>query len=89
MLDDILEEIRRKMLEAEGEVYDKLSDYSLEVLVDFYHSVNEDVLDNAKCLEHIVKSEHRKYGQEAIFSTFRILKAILAEIEYRIKENKI
>ena len=90
MLEDnpVIEELRLAMLQAEEEIIDTLYDRSLEDLIIFYHEVAEDVLDDAKHIENIIH-RNSKAGHEAIFSTFRVLKSILAEIEYRIKENKI
>jgi hypothetical protein len=87
--DNILDYMQQKMLEAEEEVLLRLpTEYSLEELVNFFHSAHLRVLDSAETIEGILQ-HRREYSQEGIFSTFRILHAVLAEIEYRIRENKI
>jgi hypothetical protein len=89
MLDNNTEDkLYELLIEDEEELIDDLKNLTLEDLVYFYQAVNEDILDNGKSIEYILK-QNQKYGRDALFSTFRILKAILAEIEYRIKENKI
>lgn len=88
MSDNILEVLQQKMLEAEEDLFDSLPDQPLDDLIELFHDAQKNVLDTAKTTEGILK-QNRRFGQEALFSTFRVLKAILAEIESRIKENKI
>jgi len=85
MSDDVERLTLRLMLEAEAEAIDNIPDGTLEELIDFYQGAIIDVLDNGDNIKKYVENDR----PEIIFSTFRILKAIMAEIEYRIKEKKI
>lgn len=88
MLDDNSEIIQQEMLKTEAELIDAISEASLDGLIDIFHRVSNETLDTAELIEDLL-SVDREYTKEAVFSTFRVLKAVLAEIEYRIKENKI
>ena len=85
MSDDVERLTLRLILEAEAEAIDNIPDGTLEELIDFYQGAIIDVLDNGDNIKKYVENDR----PEIIFSTFRILKAIMAEIEYRIKEKKI
>ena len=85
MSDDVERLTLRLMLEAEAEAIDNIQDGTLEELIDFYQGAIIDVLDNGDNIKKYVENDR----PEIIFSTFRILKDIMAEIEYRIKEKKI
>jgi hypothetical protein len=90
-MNDMLEAIKEEMLKTEVETLEQIPDYSLYDLVNFYYLANEGIMnDSGQRLKNILNSgDKRKFGEEAIFSTFRLLRAVLAEIEYRIRENKI
>jgi hypothetical protein len=88
MLDDKLEQLRLHMLDAEGELLDGLPTFDFDELLDLYNSANEKIFVNSTLIEIILKT-NRELGQEAILSAVRVQRAILTEIEYRIKENKI
>lgn len=80
--DAMLDEIQKQMLKAEEKVMDEIPELTLEELINFYSALSEDIYFDTDCIEI-----YRNSSQEAILSTFRVIKAILAEIEYRIKEN--
>jgi len=85
-----IEEKCRKMIEAEQKVISEIPDKTLENLIALFYLSQNNILDNPKGITSILDHDiHRKYGEEALYSTFRVLKAVLAEIEYRIKEKII
>ena len=75
------------MLEAEVELYDDFPNLSLDELVDLFQGAQTTVLDDKNFMRSILE-HHSEYGKEAIFSTIRVVRAALTEIEYRIKEDK-
>lgn len=78
----------KTMLSAEEKLLDVLPEFSLDELIDTFIGTESDILDNHTNLK-IILGENGEAGKVAIFSTFRVMKAILAEIEYRIIENII
>jgi hypothetical protein len=88
MPNEELDELQKLVLIAEGELIDALSDCSMAELVDAFQGVTEELFDRSESIEEMLEVD-REYKQEIVFSTARVLKAILAEIEYRIRENKI
>ncbi len=89
MLKDVLKETLRIMLEAEEEMYTELPDFSVNELVDFFSHSQHNMLDSYEHLERLTNGEYKEISKEVVFSTFRVMKAILAELEYRINEDKI
>jgi hypothetical protein len=79
------------MIEAEQRVINDIPNKTLDNLISLFYLSNTGILDSPERIEYILDESvrSRKYGEEVIFSTCRISKAILAEIEYRIKEKII
>jgi hypothetical protein len=85
------EDLCNKMIEAEQHVINDIPNKTLDNLVTLFHLSNAGILESSERIEYILGESvrSRKYGEEVIFSTCRLSKAILAEIEYRIKEKII
>jgi hypothetical protein len=79
------------MIEAEEKVINDIPNKSLEKLVQLFHAAHMQILDNSERVELILSDaiRFRGYGEEVMFSTFRLIKAVVAELEYRIKEKII
>ena len=88
MIEDLLEEAKREMLESEANLIDGLPDISLDELIEVFNMASERSLSTSTYIENILQHK-REFSQELFFSNFRVVRAVLAEIEYRIKENKI
>ena len=88
MLDQPSEESIQEMITAEEQLIDTLGNISIELLVSMCNQIQEKVFYDDGYIETVLEDD-RRFGQESVFSAFRVLKAIMAEIEYRIKENLI
>lgn len=85
---DNVEIFKARMLKAEEEVLDTFEHRSLEGLIFFFNEASKEIFEDSSLIEEMAHS-HNDAGYEAVFSTFRVLKGIMAEIEYRLRENKI
>jgi hypothetical protein len=85
---DEAEKLKVKMLKSEEKLISALPDYSLEYLLELLYNVQAQILERPEIVRNTMYY-NREYGTEALLSTFRIIKAILAEFEYRILEDKI
>jgi hypothetical protein len=87
-LEKKLEKAKLEMLESEVDLIDDLPNVSLDELLEIFHLASERSLSTSEYIENFLQ-HRREFSQELFFSNFRVIKAVLVEIEYRIKENKI
>lgn len=87
--DQSLEGEHQHMLEAEGKFIDDLPVCTMSELLIFYTSTSQILVEGGRDLNNIMaETDNILMPEEAFYSAIRVLKAILAEIEYRIREKK-
>lgn len=86
MSNDSPEVLIQNIKKYEEEVIDHLPISALPELTNLFIAVQSMIFEDPTYIEDVINS-NREFGPIGIFSTFRVLKAIIAEIEYRINEN--
>ena len=83
--DDIPLEV---LLELEEELIDSFTERTFEELLSILKEIQKELLNDIELFQGALKDDPDN-AKDTAYSIFRVMKAILAEIEYRLKENKI